>query len=304
MMNSWRPSTLNQYKVYLNKWIAYCNTQKIDPLKSNSISGLEFLRILFKQGLSYSAINSARSALSCIFYCPPFGESPLVIKFMRSIYNCRPSRPRYDKTWDVSLVLKTLEKWSPGLLLSRRDITMKLATLLALVSGQRIQTIHALDINFLHVDHKCVTFTINKLMKQNSANNKTGNQIIIPKYEKNKKICPVVCLNQYLERTKKERKHSQLFLSVQKPYGAVSKSTIARWIKHTLEISGVDISTYKAHSTRAASSSAAAKSVDVALIMKAAGWTRASTFGTFYHKNIKNDRAAFGEAVLNSSSLH
>ena len=36
MMNSWRPSTLNQYKVYLNKWIAYCNTQKIDPLKSNS----------------------------------------------------------------------------------------------------------------------------------------------------------------------------------------------------------------------------------------------------------------------------
>ena len=50
-----------------------------------------------------------------------------------------------------------------------------------------------------------------------------------------------------------------------------------------LQKSGIDINVFGAHSTRAASTSAAkAANVPIGLIMDAAGWTTASMFGKFY----------------------
>ena len=69
---SWKPNSAKQYKVYLDKWKEYCITKNNDPLERNLIKGLDFLKCLIKAGYSYSAINSARSALSCIFDTPPF----------------------------------------------------------------------------------------------------------------------------------------------------------------------------------------------------------------------------------------
>ena len=63
---------------------------------------------------------------------------------------------------------------------------------------------------------------------------------------------------------------------------------------------GVD-SSFKAHSTRAASTSAA-KNHDVTTkdIMCAADWLRESTFQRFYYKPIGN---SFGKAVLQAAPL-
>ena len=46
---------------------------------------------------------------------------------------------------------------------------------------------------------------------------------------------------------------SPIFISYQKPYGAVLKSTAARWIRDVLHRAGVDTSRFGAHSTRSAS---------------------------------------------------
>jgi len=297
MLQSWRPNTLNQYYVYIEKWILFCIKKDYNPRERNVINGLDFLRCLLKRHCSYSALNTARSALSCILDSPAFGEEPLVTRFMKSAYIINPSLPRYNLTWDVSIVLKYLDKWSPGRFLSRKQLTFKLVTLIALVTGQRVQTLEALDINNCVFDNTCVTFIITKLLKHNTVTNK-GNQIIIPYFRDNKRICPVVCLQQYLKRTKKERKNSQLFIGLQAPYNAVSKNTISRWIKLTLYEAGINTETYKSHSTRAASTSAAVKTVDISLVMKAASWSRASTFARFYNKQIEDNRSTFGRAVL------
>ena len=297
MFKSWRQTTLNSYYVYINKWIAFCERKNFNPKERHLIQGLDFLRHLLKNNHSYSALNTARSALSNIFDGPPFGEDPLVIRFMKSAYTINPAIPKYHNTWDVAVVLKFLEKWSPSRFLSRKQLTFKLVTLLALVSGQRVQTLEAFNINHCHFDSTCATFSINKLLKHNSAKHK-DNHIIIPYFTDNKKICPVSCLKQYIKRTKRERNSSQLFISLQAPYNKVSKSTISRWIKLTLTEAGVDTDIYKSHSTRAASTSAAAKSIDISLIMKAGSWTRAATFGRYYNKSIEDDRPTFGKAVL------
>ena len=93
-----------------------------------------------------------------------------------------------------------------------------------------------------------------------------------------------------------------MFIGLQAPYKPVSSSTISRWIKLTLGESGVNTDTYKSHSTRSASTSAAAKSLDISVIMKAANWSRASTFKKFYFKDIENegghDDTAFGRTIL------
>ena len=66
-----------------------------------------------------------------------------------------------------------------------------------------------------------------------------------------------------------------------------SKSTIARWIKTFLGSAGIDIKKFSAHSTRAASSSAAKQNgVPVGEILKRAGWSSEKTFLKFYNLNI------------------
>ena len=66
IIQSWRDSTRKQYKVYINKWLQFCCEGPHDPSHPSVRSLLSFLHNLFKKGLSYSALNTARSAVSSI----------------------------------------------------------------------------------------------------------------------------------------------------------------------------------------------------------------------------------------------
>ncbi len=100
-----------------------------------------------------------------------------------------------------------------------------------------------------------------------------------------------------MTRTSNLRQDSQLFIASHKPHKAVSTSTISRWIKSCLKASGIDTDKYKAHSTRAASSSAATASLDISQILRAGSWSRTSTFGKYYNKPIE-DTTKFGLTIL------
>ena len=91
---------------------------------------------------------------------------------------------------------------------------------------------------------------------------------------------------------------SNLLISFQKPHKPVSTDTIGRWIKTVLEMVGIDTSTFTAHSTRSASTSAAAAAgVPLQTIMAAAGWSRETTFSKFYKKTV---RKSFSQSLLDS----
>ena len=57
------------------------------------------------------------------------------------------------------------------------------------------------------------------------------------------------------------------------------------------------MSVYSAHSTRGASTSAAASKVPVDTILRTAGWKKECTFWKFYKKPITND-SSFSKAIL------
>jgi len=111
LMKSWRNNTSKQYETYIQKWISYSESNDCDTWNPDISFVLDFLASLFDSGLGYSAINTARSALSTFLTIDnlPVGKHVLVKRFLRGIFNIKPSLPKYTKTWDVSAVLDYLK---------------------------------------------------------------------------------------------------------------------------------------------------------------------------------------------------
>ena len=84
-------------------------------------------------------------------------------------------------------------------------------------------------------------------------------------------------------------------------HGPVTSSTIARWFKLCLHKAGVDISKFKAHSTRAAAATkAAVPDVTVEDIIKAADWSGKGVFKKLYY--MPQHSVEFGFSVLAASA--
>ena len=166
-----------------------------------------------------------------------------------------------------------------------------------LLSGQRIQTIHLLDIRYMTLTESSCSFSISKPVKQTRPGTHV-HDLVIQAYFKDPGLCIVECLQGYAIRTKPLRgEETQLLIRFLKPHKAVSKDTIGRWVKCFLANAGIDTNQFRAHSARSASTSAAKRSgLDMTTIMRAAGW---SNVARFYNKPIEHSpHANFGQTVL------
>lgn len=246
-------------------------------------------------------MNAARSALSAVaplFQTSTFGSHPLVCRFMKGVFETKPSLPRYTETWDVNIMINYLASLGPPKELTLKILTYKVVMLLALLSGQRRQTLHALDINSMQLTLDKCTFSISTLLKTSRIGHHLK-PIEFLAFKPNTALCIVKHVTCYIERTRPLRgNQTQLLISYQKPYKAVSADTISRWLKTVLNLAGIDTAKYTAHSTRSASTSAA-KTMDIAIdiIMESAGWTQESTFVKFYNKPIMS-KNNFGSCLL------
>ena len=161
-------------------------------------------------------------------------------------------------------------------------LSIKLASLLALVTGQRCQTLTSITVDDIVLDSDSVKIRINTLLKQTKPGSHLS-ELYIEKFSPDENLCVVRTLSAYVQRTQSVQ-NKELFLITQKPHKPASKSTVASWIKLALKLSGVDMSVYSAHSTRGASTSAAASKVPVDTILRTAGWKKECTFQKFYKK--------------------
>ena len=172
--------------------------------------------------------------------------------------------------------------------------------LVALVPGQRVQTLSQLDLSFTYSVYDSIVFVIPD-MTETSRPWKTASQIVLSKYGQDKRLCVVSWFVAYLLRTLEYRTSSKLFLGLQKPHKAVGSRTLSRWLKANLPLSGRRIDSFSGHSTRAASSSKdklAGLSVDS--ILECVGWSNEQTFTRYDNKKIV-DINAFPNAVLASN---
>jgi hypothetical protein len=226
-----------------------------------------------------------------------FGCHPYVIRFMKGVYNLRPSVSRYCRTWDVDIVLKYLRTLSPVKELSFKDLTLKLVMLIAIISAQRAQTLHLLEVVNMVKRSTAFIFSIVETVKQSRPGSRLP-VLELKAFPSDRRLCVYTVLKEYLFRRRvKVFKVDKLLISYQKPHRPIGVSTISRWIRTVMQRAGIDTSVFKAHSTRAAATSKAkAQHVPVKEIMEKAGWSRETTFAKFYDKKVDRDR--FTKAVL------
>lgn len=84
--------------------------------------------------MSYSVLNTLRSSLSLLLG-PHFFPNSLVKRFMRGVFRSRPPRPKYNITWNPSVVLQYLT------LLGANE------QLLLEVLGKKVQTFSKIEID-------------------------------------------------------------------------------------------------------------------------------------------------------------
>ena len=80
---------------------------KVNCLQADLNNILDFLSELYDKGSCYSDINTACSALSAtgiIVEGFAIGSHPLVVRFMKGVYNLRSGKSLYVYTWDISVV--------------------------------------------------------------------------------------------------------------------------------------------------------------------------------------------------------
>ena len=254
---------------------------------------LEFLTSLFTAGESYSGINSARSALSTFLANEKgttIGNFPSVKRFLKGVFTLRPPIARYNNIWDVNIVLEYIKKIYPYEGMPLYLLTYKLVMLLALTSAQRVQTLHVLNIEEFVVEEEFIKIPIHDLLKQTSAR-KYKFSIELHRYQEDPSLCVVSSLREYLCRTRNLRgSEKYLLISFKKPYKRVTKQTISRWLNKVMFEAGIDIDTFKPHSTRAAAVSKAKQElVPVDDILQVAGWANETCFKRFYDKAIIRD---------------
>lgn len=171
MIASIKSSTLRQYEKPLKLWSKFCEQNKICPFSADSSKVIEFLELSYHNISHYGTINSYRSAIALITD-KENGKDPYVKRYCKEVSNLKPQTSRYNCTWDPKDVLSYLEKLYPNETLSLDQLTKKFVTLLALITGQRVQTFSVVklkNIQFekneakIFIDEKIKTSAINKL---------------------------------------------------------------------------------------------------------------------------------------------
>lgn len=252
---------------------------------------LSYLTSLHMNGAAYNTVNIHRSMLSTTFPpldAVPIGKHPLILSLMRGCYNGNPPRPRYNYTWDPDLVLNHARDRGFNEFLPLKELTEKTVTLLALALFMRVSEIASIEYESICFSQNQVAFSLTRPRK---AQRSGATQRFDLQRSTDARCCPFVAVRDYLERTEPATTRKTLFVAVTNHIAPVTASTVGRWIKHYINSAGVDTHIFSAHSTRgAAASKAVANGASIQSVLKAASWTRESTFSRFYHKDVQAGR--------------
>ena len=304
MSNARRKGTLSAYDSSWKKWGLWCSERNVDPFRCNLTFVLDFLSHLFEKGLEYRTIGVYRSAISTSHH--PIGglnvgKHPQVCELMKGVGNLKPPKPKFEKIWDVSQVLDYLKSLPDKKDLDLKNLTHKLTTSLGLMEVKRVLELHSLDLSFMTKYENYYVFYLDTTVKH-SKKGKVPPPIEFHSIPEEGRICPVNALNHYIEVTKPFRKENgvkSLLLSVHRPHKAITKSTVANWIKKVLSNSGIDTQIYQAHSIRSASSSAASVGgVSISDILARGNWSNKNTREKFYHKEIVPSSKRYQQGLL------
>ena len=301
LLSSWSESTRKRYSGPWNAWSSWCRARSLCPFTAPVNSVLTFLaEIAERDHLAFRTIGVYKSAISQT-HDPvgsvPLGELPIVSRFMKGVFRMNPPQPKLCSTWKVQVALEHLKRQQPIEELSLRELSGNLVLLLALTSAARAHELAALDLNHFMEKEDSWEFSLDIHVKQSRPGH-PARKIYLPAYPADKKLCVVSTLKAYRARTMTIRQSSKLLLALIAPHAPVSSQTVSRWLRNVLKLAGIN-PTFTGHSTRSASTTAAAEvGVPLEVILEAADWSSAGTFRTHYLRPTNLGKETFAKSVI------
>lgn len=209
-----------------------------------------------------------------------------------------PSRTRYNSTWYTMTVLDYYRSWPENENMNLEDLSKKIITLFALVTGHRMQTFSLINTNIRSTD-TVIEIKIPDCIKTSTRN---SNQPLLTLPFSENKICVTSAFNCYLLRAEKlQGSEKKLFISHKKLFKRITSQSLSLWVKQEIAACGIDTLVFSSHSTPYASTSAAKRlGVDLHIIRKTRSLNKNSkTFAKFYDRKIATNNQAFANAILN-----
>ena len=170
----------------------------------------------------------ARSAVGVLSSDANLGRHPDVQRLMKGIFEKTPVFPRFACVWDVRLLFDFFRGMPHQRELSLEMLGKKLATMMGILAGgQRVQTIHAIDVlDIVATEDKCI-IPVYSVIKQ-TKKGRHMRPMEFKVYPGEEKLCVVRNLQAYLVKTRKLRTSSKLFISYQRPYHPITRDTVTR----------------------------------------------------------------------------
>ena len=160
------------------------------------------------------------------------------------------------------------------------------------------------ELAFLNIDHMVhlpngIRFNLAK-HKKNKKGNCLPGTVFFPSIPSNPILCPVKCLDCYINRTSSHREKDQFLLrSFIKPFGKVTPTSISRWLTQIIILSGGPVlkKSHKGHSVRGvATSYGLDRGLSVNDIINAGDWKQDGVFFKYYYNPTSEGK--LGKAIL------
>ena len=132
---------------------------------------LLFLTDEFNKGGSYGTLNSYRLTLA-LLAGPGLAKNYIIKRFLNGISKERPAKPRYNLTWDPKIVLDHYRQLPKSYELPVKGLSQKLITMLALISGHRLQTFSLIKTKYIRLQNDKVEIRIPAKIKTSGLNKK------------------------------------------------------------------------------------------------------------------------------------
>ena len=90
-----------------------------------------------------------------IIYKPDFSnilQKSLIKKLVKKIFHAKPPQPRYTDILDISKVFRFIDEWGHNDHLSLKQLNIKVATILLLLSAERTNTLPSFGVKNIIID--------------------------------------------------------------------------------------------------------------------------------------------------------
>ena len=139
ILASWSQSTKKRDQGPWRAWSRWCSARDLCPFSAPITDVLTFLtEISTSQSLEYKTLAVYKSAISqghLLIGQTRLGDLPVMYRFMKNVFLMKPRTPRLSPTWDVKCLLALLATLYQLSGLTLKQLSLKIAALLALTSS-------------------------------------------------------------------------------------------------------------------------------------------------------------------------